>query len=174
MVITGLQPRFETLEATDESPAISDDIVLSSPQQDCTRHIEADWNGVPDRILLCIRYRGRRIGSINPAHADHAFWQASKGPVSEGEKNESKFGPAHECRLEDLVVNQRLVTPGRSDPEMAVVVHSKGTLTLRYAATAWYTDLCKVVLVDGNLRDALAYGKEYYGFRDRPFVALIG
>ena len=44
-----------------------------SPPEDATLHIEADWDGDPDRLLMCVRYRGRQISSISPTVADVRF-----------------------------------------------------------------------------------------------------
>ncbi|KAH8725178.1 hypothetical protein GQ44DRAFT_798782 [Phaeosphaeriaceae sp. PMI808] len=41
--------------------------------EDLTFHIEADWKGDPETLLLCVRHKGRRLDTINPATADFAF-----------------------------------------------------------------------------------------------------
>ncbi|KAF2194836.1 hypothetical protein K469DRAFT_706319 [Zopfia rhizophila CBS 207.26] len=41
--------------------------------EDATFHIEPDWDGNPENMLLCVRYMGRRVETINPATADVTF-----------------------------------------------------------------------------------------------------
>ncbi|KAK0640136.1 hypothetical protein DIS24_g9665 [Lasiodiplodia hormozganensis] len=49
--------------------------------EDFTRHIEPDWEGNPELMLLCIRYKGRRITTLNPAVADAYFCLAYLPPI---------------------------------------------------------------------------------------------
>ncbi|KAF2877624.1 hypothetical protein BDV95DRAFT_481536 [Massariosphaeria phaeospora] len=48
--------------------------------EDVTFNIEADWDGDPETMLLCVRYKGRRIETINPATADTSFLQCLLKP----------------------------------------------------------------------------------------------
>ena len=173
LVLTGVPDPFPTWEG--ESPKVCGHSILNGPQKDCTRHIEANWDGIPERILLCIRYKGRRLGALNPAHADIIFWKASI--KSEGQPRQTSFGPAHECELDDFIVSARLVTPGRHQPDLPVVVHSRHAPTLRYAAAAWYFETCDVVLVNECFQEAMEHwmGKgDLPGARSQKYVALIG
>lgn len=54
--------------------------------EDVTFHIEADWDGDPETLLLCVRYKGRRIETINPATAELAFCQSLLRPRSKTEE----------------------------------------------------------------------------------------
>lgn len=171
VVFTGIPSPFSTWEG--ESPGVCDNIIPTGPREDCTRHIEADWNGVPERLLLCIRYKGRRLGSLNPGHADLNFWNATIESQSEPKPRDFS---GHECELDDFVISSRLVTPSRQEPQIPVVVHSKSAPTLRYAAAAWYSEACDVVMVNQCLWEAMEYWQNYNGVRkrDSTSVALIG
>lgn len=76
LMLTGVQPRFSTRDYKN-TPVPSNKIELTGPKQVFTRHIEAKWDAIPERLLLCIHTNGRRVGSINPAHTDYTFWQSS-------------------------------------------------------------------------------------------------
>ena len=57
------------------------------------------------------------------------------------------------------------------------MVHTKGAICLRYAAAAWYSDVCEVVLVAGDLQEAFEHWKNgggRSGSHQNGFVALIG
>ncbi|OAL45383.1 hypothetical protein IQ07DRAFT_684306 [Pyrenochaeta sp. DS3sAY3a] len=56
-------------------------IVESGPTEDCTRHIEADWDVNPETALLCIRYKGRRLLSLNVGETDVIFCGAYIKPI---------------------------------------------------------------------------------------------
>ncbi|KAF4467858.1 hypothetical protein FALBO_5258 [Fusarium albosuccineum] len=69
-------------------PELGDRMAISpfaekGPTEDFTRHVEADWDGNPDEMLLVFRYKGRRIGSVDPASADSLFCRAYVEPVSQ-------------------------------------------------------------------------------------------
>jgi hypothetical protein len=53
-----------------------------SSTEDATFHIEADWEGNPERMLLCVRYKGRRIRTMSSTEADRAFQKSVEGPLS--------------------------------------------------------------------------------------------
>jgi hypothetical protein len=57
-------------------------IVESGPTEDCTRHVEADWDVDPETALLCIRYKGRRLLSLNIAEADMVFCATYVKPIT--------------------------------------------------------------------------------------------
>ncbi|RDW85426.1 hypothetical protein BP5796_03751 [Coleophoma crateriformis] len=175
LVLTGIPSQFSTWEDGD-IPKTESDVVLSGSKEDCTRHIEANWDGLPERMVLCIRYKGRRVGSLNPVHADIAFCLAFMKSSRESATTQD-FGPAHSCLLDDFVISGRLVTSGRFNPDMPVVVHTKGNPCLRYAAAAWYSEVCDVVLVNNSLQQAFGHWKSGKGASNsscHDFVALIG
>ena len=49
--------------------------VSEVPIEDVTFHVEADWEGNSGELLLRIRYRGRRLGTLDPSIADMTFFQ---------------------------------------------------------------------------------------------------
>jgi hypothetical protein len=55
----------------------------SGTEEDATFHIEADWDGNPEAMLLCVRYKGRRLETINPATADISFLKCLM-PLTDG------------------------------------------------------------------------------------------
>jgi uncharacterized protein YbdZ (MbtH family) len=172
LVLTGIPSQFSTWEDGTDTPRIESNVVLSGSKEDCTRHIEANWDGLPDRMVLCIRYKGRRVGSLNPIHADIAFCMAFIRSSTEAATSKA-FGPAHACLLDDFVISGRLVTSGRFDPDMPVVVHTKGNPCLRYAAAAWYSDICDVVLVNNSLQEAFEHWKSGKGYQVLVVMTLL-
>ncbi|KAF2121260.1 hypothetical protein BDV96DRAFT_667880 [Lophiotrema nucula] len=56
-------------------------VIESGPPEDCTRHVEADWDVNPEAALLCIRYKGRRLLSLNVSDADIMFCASYMKPV---------------------------------------------------------------------------------------------
>lgn len=155
LVLTGIPHGLRSWD--DHPPPVIDDIQLRGIDEDFTRHIEPDWDGNPERTLLCIRYKGRRIASLNPGLADIMFCESWMEPASAPVPQ--PFGPAHECTLDDFVHSSVLIDSGRG-PEMPVVVQSKGCPTMHYAAVAWYSTYCTVELVNGCLHDAFKHGSD--------------
>ncbi|KAK7960325.1 hypothetical protein PG988_011539 [Apiospora saccharicola] len=172
LLLTGIPPKFPTwdLDGTDP-PRMEENVVLRGSTKDCTRHIEVNWDGLPEHMLLCIRYNGRRVGSLNPIHADIIFQQSYMPPLLT--TLNSSFVSAHTCSRDDLTISGRLVAPGTANPRTPVVVHTKGNPCLRYAVAAWYSDICDVVFITDTLHQAFEHwqsSKRYSG----KFVALIG
>jgi hypothetical protein len=193
LVMTGIPPRLETWE--DAGPPVVTDLAFSGPDVDCTRHIEADWDEMPEHVLLCIRYKGRRVGSLNPAYADVAFYRAYtaaahvrdavsivqvSAPAEQDPAAEIApdcFVGAHPCQLDDFTISGRLVTPGPHDPHIPVAVDTAGSPCFRYAANAWYSELGDTVYVDDdNFREAFRSWEEWKKRSGlaRDFVTLIG
>lgn len=180
LVLTGIPSRFQTWEG--ETAKAHASVSLHGAEEDFTRHIEADWDYRMDHMRLCIRHKGRRIGTLNPVHADLMFCLGFLSPSGSGQPSTPivTLGPMHTCSQDDFVISGRLVTPGRLDPNMPVVVQSKGNMCMRYAAAAWYAaqENCDVILVSNSLEEAYGEWKRghnwsYNGVHDR-FVVLIG
>ncbi|CVL07242.1 uncharacterized protein FMAN_15348 [Fusarium mangiferae] len=115
------------------------DLSESSPSDDVTFHIEADWEANPDTVLLCVRYRGRRLAAISPIPADYLFCNAHVPP--EGGPRQS----AHRNRLYQGVeadisalLRDPPVLPYSYRPEVPVLFQALNRPGLRYAATALY------------------------------------
>ncbi|KAF4454149.1 hypothetical protein F53441_3284 [Fusarium austroafricanum] len=56
----------------------------SKLQEDVTFHMEPDWDGDSTTMLLCVRYKGRRVQTINPATADLNFLRSLVRPATDG------------------------------------------------------------------------------------------
>lgn len=104
--------------------------------EDFAQHIEPEWDANPDRSLLCIRYKGRRIGSINPAQTDSYFCRAYTPPV-ENPKN-TPLGPIVECDVQDFLEGNLPHDRQNGTPLVPVLVQSGGKPCMRYAAVARY------------------------------------
>ena len=52
---------------------VTENVREQGPDMDFTKHIEVDWDGNPETMILCFRYNGRRVGSVNPAISDVLF-----------------------------------------------------------------------------------------------------
>ncbi|KAK7424053.1 hypothetical protein QQX98_000663 [Neonectria punicea] len=63
---------------------------LGPEAEDATFHIEADWDGDPESVLMCVRYRGRRLQTINPATADVNFLDSLVRPVEHNQEPEGR------------------------------------------------------------------------------------
>ncbi|KAL8848040.1 MAG: hypothetical protein Q9221_006900 [Calogaya cf. arnoldii] len=100
--------------------------------------------------------RAAELAPLNPGHADFNFWNATI--EAQSEPRPDAFA-GHECELDDFIISSRLVTPGRHQPGLPVVVHSRSAPTLRYAAAAWYSEAYDVVLANQCLRKLWSIGR---------------
>ena len=101
------------------------------PDMDFTKHIEADWDGNPETILLCFRYNGRRIGSVNPAVADVLFCHAYVERVEIPQPRQPLL--AVECDLSDFLRGRVIF-----GSQALIVVQAYGRPCMRYAVVALY------------------------------------
>jgi len=157
LIAPGIAPRWELWD--NSQPPIIEDIQLQEPphSKEFTRHIEPDWDNIPERLLLCIRYKGRRVGVLDPIIADYNFirsWTDLPDDEIPG-----SIGPVHECDWENFVSRGALPVAGSRDPDIPVVVHSKNSPCLRYAASTWYADSCAVALINGCMHTALQHAR---------------
>ena len=109
------------------------------PDVDFTSHIEADWDGNPENMLLCFRYKGRRIGSVNPCVADLLFCHAYVNPVercTEGPQRSSI--PVVECDLSDFQQGRVIHANPAGVADAITLVQVYGRPLMRYAAVAFY------------------------------------
>ena len=111
-------------------PKISDPL---APTEDVSFHIEADWNGDPETMVICVRYNGRRINTINPAVADTIFCQSMVAPVSECLLLVSKS--MLQWTAQDCLNRRPLVPNNRTAPYILKIPDRP---RLRYAALYWY------------------------------------
>ena len=104
-----------------------------APTEDVSFHIEADWDGDPETILICVRYKGRRINTINPAIADVIFCASVVAPVSKC------LPPVSTSTLqwtaEDCLNLRPLPSNDRTAPYILTI---PGRPRLQYAALYWY------------------------------------
>ena len=104
-----------------------------APTEDVSFHIEADWDGDPETMLICVRYKGRRINTINPAVADAIFCQSVVAPVSKClplVSTSTLQWTAQDClNLRPLPLN------GCTAPYILAL---PGRPRFRYAALYWY------------------------------------
>lgn len=129
---------------------ITANLLQSGPDADFTRHIEPDWNGNAETMLLVMRYEGRRVGSLNPAMADVMYCLNYVAPTSQLPRPSSSgllhtddyahlqcdhtLPEAIACTLEHMLRGQILF--GQVD-RCPVLVQARGRPCMRYAAAAW-------------------------------------
>lgn len=136
--------------------------------EDVTFHIEADWDGNPEEFLLCVRYKGRRINTINPAIADLAFCTFLVAPVP---------NPLPVCEIakkdwsgQDCLNRGDLL---RSDPEVPYIMCVPGRPRLRYAAVYWYQESHVVRLASNCLQSAIKQAKQDSRMKIRKNSCLV-
>ena len=131
------------------------DNVTESPTEDVTFHIEADWDGDPDNMLMCVRYKGRRINTINPAVADVVFCASMVPPIPTPlPESEITFleWSAQDC------LNRRPVPP--NDRAAPYIMRIPGRPRLRYAALYWYHPKHIVCVQTNCLRTSIEDAKK--------------
>ncbi len=104
--------------------------------EDLTRHIEADWSGNRDRLLLTFRYKGRRLISLNPAETDAWVCDGYVNPVHLTSTTTSNgLSNAVSTGVDDLLDGNLRV--GTSD-ERPVLFQAYNHPNLRYVAVGVY------------------------------------
>lgn len=84
IVRPGVADRQKETFDEDEVPL---EIVAEAPNEDLSLHVEADWDGDPDTVLLCARYKGRRAWTIDPLIADCIFCKSTFPPTFNPDPN---------------------------------------------------------------------------------------
>lgn len=125
----------EEYETIDPSIHIPQTIVPTSPDEDFTKHIEPDWDGNPETVLLVMRYKGRRVATLNPALADLTICEAYIEPVKEPDRKQ-EIPLAVEFTIKDFLARKCLHT--RSNDGVRIVVQSKDMPGIRYTAASSY------------------------------------
>jgi hypothetical protein len=120
----GFQPCFDNL-----TPARR--IRESRPPEDFTKHIEADWDGDAQRMSICIRYKGRRLATVNPCMADQSFLFAYVRPVPN--PREGVIDEALECTVDHLLAGKAITSSN-----YPVIVQAYGRPCMRWA----YCGMC--------------------------------
>ena len=125
-----------------------------APTEDVSFHIEADWDGTSETMLLCVRYKGRRINTINPDVADVIFCQSVVAPVSEClplVSTSTLQWTAQNClNLRSLPVN------GCTTPYILAIPSRP---RLRYAALYWYYYKSIIRMASNCVQTAITEGK---------------
>ena len=144
----------------DVTNAIEENVVESSPPEDVTLHIEADWEADPDATLLCVRYKGRRVATISPARADPAFWKAYVQPTGRrSSQRRVQLLHAVPVHLSHLMASPpRLLMSGNKG--IPVLFQAFNKARLRYSAVALYNGICIVRLASDNIEEAVAQGNK--------------
>ena len=125
--------RFEYYYGFDRLAVPMSDNGPPNSVEDVSFHIEADWDVDPETMLICVRYKGRRINTINPAVADHIFCQSVVAPVSKCLPFASTG--TLQWTVQDCL-NRRPLPP--NDRTAPYILRIPGRPRLRYAALYWY------------------------------------
>ncbi|KAL2679072.1 hypothetical protein Neosp_009828 [[Neocosmospora] mangrovei] len=151
------------------------DIPESSPPDDVTFHIEADWEANPDTVLLCVRYRGRRLAAISPIPADYLFCDAYVPPEI-GPRQSATRSRLYQGVEVDISVLLRdpPVLPYSYRPEVPVLFQTLNRPGLRYAATALYGRRSDVKVATDCVERAKSAAVEAFGAGEVGFVIIGG
>ena len=129
-------------------------VIPAAPDEDFTKHIEPDWDGNPETVLLVMRYKGRRIATLSPVLSDRKICSAYIDPVEEPQlSQEVPF--AIDFTVTDILARKCLHP--MPDDDRKVVVHSKNMPNMRYTAASAYPKP--------------AWRRKYKGARDN--IALV-
>jgi hypothetical protein len=131
-----------------------------STTEDATFHIEADWDGDPETLLLCVRYKGRRIETINPATADMTFLQCLVPPVSHPQEpsNNSlsqEISQAMNWTIPDLLNNRPPPSAPANTPLTPLLMSLAGRPRLRYFAAEVYNSEASVRIATNCVETAM-------------------
>ncbi|KAJ4302614.1 hypothetical protein N0V90_001503 [Kalmusia sp. IMI 367209] len=136
-------------------------IMPSFPTKDWTKHIIPDFEGDPNTILLCFRYQGRQIGTINPNQADAWVTRFYKASGSDPTKQITMLNNALECSPADFIAG-RFPLPTTTGPSVLVQVGS--CPCMRYAAIGFlaegYWDMSNIATTGLKSRfQSILYGR---------------
>lgn len=143
----------------------------TGPAEDCTRHMEPDWDVNPETALLCIRFKGRRVATLNVVRADMAYARAYVKPVDVPAEDENPPEMPVSCTVNDLL-GQKL--PG-SDMN-PVLVQAHGAPCMIYTFAAVYAEAGWPVSVASNCIQTARHDikKSEQGLRGRGYVDTDG
>lgn len=122
----------ESLARVGARGILKKDLVPTGPKNDLTKHIEPDWNGNPQTMLLTLRFEGRRIGCVNPSLTDVLFCQSYVAPIQNPALQIVK--EAFECTMDDFR-DGKIKT--HSPNGKLVIIQAYGRPCMRYAAAGW-------------------------------------
>lgn len=158
LIRPGLPDDFKDLDVID---SVKENVAESSPVEDVTLHIEADWEANPDTTLLCVRYKGRRITTISPAKADRAFWEAYVEPTrKQSSQQRTRLQHAVPAELSHLMESPpRLIMSQYVG--IPVLFQAFNKVRLRYTAVALYDGCCNIQVASDCVETALARGNRW-------------
>lgn len=139
-------------------PVISQ-LTEASPAEDASVHIEADWDGNSDRMLLYARYHGRRFMTLSPALADSRFCQAYVEPVKEPDSRPLDSGIPY--TMSNLINGHPIGVPDGEKAPILIQVHGKPFL--RYIAVISVTGACRQPRLASNCIHAAIRSKPLEG-----------
>ena len=111
------------------------DVVAETLNEHVSFHIESDWAGDPNTMLICVHYKGRRAWTLNPAIADGVFCssalpsRSNSTVTSHAEVNITQLA-ARDC------LNRRQVKQTHS--KSSFILQVTGMPRLCYAILYWY------------------------------------
>jgi hypothetical protein len=121
---SGFQPYFDNL-----TPARR--IREHGPPEDFTKPIEADWNWDGQRVSVYVRYKGRRLATVNPCTADQSFLFVYVEPVLN--PREGVIDEAIERTVGNLLAGKAIMSS-----QYPVIVQAYGRPCMRWA----YCGIC--------------------------------
>jgi hypothetical protein len=140
-------------------------IDTESVAEDVTFHIQPDWDANEETLLLCIRYKGRRVADIDPWLADARFCFSLIRPVMEARAHETE---TFNWTATDLLA----LKPIPVDQSLPIVIQVKDRPRLQYAATVLYSSA--VVKVATNCTEtAIKAAAEEATLRMRPVCIIV-
>ncbi|KAF2654708.1 hypothetical protein K491DRAFT_758799 [Lophiostoma macrostomum CBS 122681] len=162
------RPGHHLAKAIPERPA-QQPLKVTGPAEDFTKHIEADWQGNPQTMLLVMRYKGRRIGTINPAKADFLFCSKFVAPVGRSSANILPSGWG--VTAEDFMMTRAPAPTQRLLPKVPVVVQAFDKPNMRYAAVGFYLWYVEAIASDDIL--AIVSSLTDYDMNQKFIVVVV-
>ncbi|KAI1326120.1 hypothetical protein F5Y16DRAFT_238026 [Xylariaceae sp. FL0255] len=133
---------YKNLAPVECERAASSDVHEQSPEDDVSFNIEPDWEGNPDRALVCARYKGRRITTISTDQTDLDFCFRYVPPRSSSNRSSggrSTLAHAVEVNLADIMKDNASL-PGSTILDIPILVQSFDRPCFRYLALSIYGD----------------------------------
>lgn len=155
-----------------DEPAIAISNAFSgSPTEDVSFHIEADWDGDPDEMLLCVRYKGRRITTLNPAAADFYFCLRMFRPALKESHTKTDKAIQH-WTVQDCLGRRPLLRHKHPQPFL-VQVNEKPRIC--YAALTWYSEWQMVFMASDCLASSIQAAEEQVAhLKSKQYLLIDG
>lgn len=140
-------------------------IRVETVTEDLTFHIQPDWDANEESLLLCVRYRGRRVTDLDPWLADARFCTSLVRPVPEPKARETES-------LKWTAADLLSLKPIPVDRGMPIVIQAEDRPRLQYAATVLYSNTV-VKLATNCVETAIKGAMEEAIRRMRPVRAIV-